>query len=129
MREDVIPNIMDELPVILIVDDESDITTTYAMLFEYHGFRVATACDGRSALSMMNDITPNIILSDYMMPLMTGAELCRTLKAEPRWRDIPFILASGAFDIKELDTPYNLILQKPVVFSRLLKEVNRLLGR
>ena len=127
MKEDVITNATDDAHVILIVDDEPDITTTYAMLFEYHGFRVSTACDGQSALKMIDAVAPDIILSDYMMPLMNGAELCTTLKRDPRWKDIPFILSSAAFQIKDIEAPYNLLLQKPVAFDALLKEVVRLL--
>lgn len=123
MKEDVITNAKDDATVILIVDDEPDITTTYAMLFEYHGFRVSTACDGQSALKVIDTLTPDIILSDYMMPLMNGAELCRTLKADPRWKDIPFILMSAAFHAKDIDAPYNLLLQKPVPFDALLKNL------
>ena len=130
MKEDLINKAMDDAPIILIVDDESDITTTYAMLFGYHGFRVNTACDGESALQMIDSVTPDVILSDYMMPLMNGAELCRALKQDPRWKNIPFILSSAAFHLKEdLDTPYDLLMQKPVVFSELLAEVIRLLER
>lgn len=126
--KDLINKATDDAPVILIVDDESDITTTYAMLFGYHGFRVSTACDGESALQMIDAVAPDIILSDYMMPLMNGAELCRALKQDPRWKNIPFILSSAAFHLKDdLDTPYDLLMQKPVVFSELLTEVIRLL--
>jgi CheY-like chemotaxis protein len=127
MKEDVITNATDEATVILIVDDEPDITTTYAMLFEYHGFRVSIAGDGKSALKMIDAVAPDIILSDYMMPLMNGAELCRALKKELRWKDTPFILMSAAFHTKDIDAPYNLLLQKPVAFDSLLKEVLRLL--
>lgn len=118
---------MHHAPVILIVDDEPDITTTYAMLFEYHGFRVSTACNGQSALKMIDAVAPDIILSDYMMPLMNGAELCTTLKKDPHWQNTPFILSSAAFQIKDINAPYNLLLQKPVAFDALLKEVVRLL--
>ena len=129
MKKDVITKATDDAHIILIVDDETDITTTYAMLFEYHGFRVSTACDGKSALNAINLLTPHIILSDYMMPLMNGAELCRVLKQDPRWKDIPFILSSAAFQIKDIDTPYDLLMQKPVVFGELLTEVLRLLEK
>jgi CheY-like chemotaxis protein len=127
MKEEAIIKAKDDATVILIVDDEPDITTTYAMLFEYHGFRAHTARDGQSALQIIEDISPDLILSDYMMPLMNGAELCRALKKDSHWKDIPFILSSAALHVKDEDAPYSLLLQKPVVFSELLKEVKRLL--
>lgn len=128
MKEDVIIKATDDAPIILVVDDEPDITTTYEMLFGYHGFRVSTACDGKSALQMMDAVAPDLILSDYMMPLMNGAELCKALKDDPRWKHIPFILSSAAFHIKDIDTPYDSLMQKPVVFGELLAEVIRLLN-
>ncbi|HEY8940905.1 MAG TPA: response regulator [Cellvibrio sp.] len=129
MKKDTINKATDDAPVILIVDDEPDITTTYAMLFGYHGFRVSTARDGESAIKMIDSVAPDLILSDYMMPLMNGAELCRALKNDPRWKDTPFILSSAAFHINDIDTPYDLLMQKPVVFGELLQEVVRLLER
>jgi len=126
MKEDVITSAPDDAPVILIVDDEPDITTTYAMLFEYHGFRVITAYDGKNALKVIDELVPDIIISDYMMPLMNGAELCTTIKKDPRWEAIPFILQSAAFHAKDINAPYDLLLQKPVTFNVLLTEVIRL---
>lgn len=123
MKEDVITNATDDAIVILIVDDEPDITTTYTMLFEYHGFRVSVACDGKNALNMIDAVAPDVILSDYMMPMMNGAELCRILKANPRWKETPFVLMSAAFHTKDIDAPYSLLLQKPVPFDRLLEKI------
>ena len=129
MKEDAIIKATYDAPVILIVDDEPDITTTYAMLFEYHGFRVCTACNGQSALQMIDAVIPDVILSDYMMPLMSGAELCSLLKEDPRWKNIPFILSSAVVNIKDIDTPYDALMQKPVVFGDLLQEVMRLIKK
>ena len=129
MREDVVNNASGDPIVILIVDDEPDITITYKMLFEHHGFRVDTASDGKHALKIIDSVAPALIVSDYMMPLMNGAELCTTLKKDPRWKDIPFILVSAAFHIKDINTPYDLLMQKPVAFDALLKQIHRLLAK
>ncbi|MEN0036665.1 MAG: response regulator [Cellvibrio sp.] len=129
MKDETVIKATDDAPVILIVDDEADITTTYAMLFGYYGFRVSTACDGKTALEIIDAVNPDIILSDYMMPLMNGAELCSALKADTRWKNTPFILSSAAFHLKDVNTPYDSLMQKPVVFDDLLKEVKRLLGK
>jgi len=128
MKEDVGTNPKEDAPVILIVDDEPNITIVHALLFEHHGFRVKTASDGKNALKVIDSALPNIILSDYMMPLMDGAELCTILKADSRWKNIPFILQSAAFHNKHIHAPYDLLLKKPVAFDVLLKEVIRLLG-
>jgi DNA-binding response OmpR family regulator len=127
MKEDVTNNATGDPIVILIVDDEPDITTTYTMLFEHYGFHVDTASDGKHALKIIDSVAPDIIVSDYMMPLMNGAELCTTLKKDPRWQDIPFILVSAAFHVKDINAPYDLLMQKPVAFDALLKQIHRLL--
>jgi len=129
MKEDVISNASGKATIILIVDDEPDITTTYSMLFECHGFRVSTASNGKSALDMIDTVAPDVILSDYMMPLVNGGELCTTLKRDARWKAIPFILQSAAFPTKDVRPPCDLLLQKPVPFDALLKEINRLLDK
>ena len=129
MKNDVITNAKDDAAVILIIDDEPNITTIYTLLFQHYGFKVSTASDGKDALKMIDDVSPNIILSDYMMPLMDGAELCTILKKDLRWKDVPFILQSAAFHNKYISAPYDLLLQKPVAFATLLKEVTRLLEK
>jgi len=129
MKNEVVTNAKDDASVILIVDDEPNITTIYTLLFQHYGFKVSTASDGKNALKVIEDVPPDIILSDYMMPLMDGAELCTILKKDPRWKDTPFILQSAAFHKKYIDAPYDLLLQKPVVFTTLLQEVMRLLEK
>jgi len=116
-------------PVLLIVDDEFDIAITYSMLFEYHGFRVLTAANGREALAVAAGAAPDLILSDYMMPVMDGAALCHAVRADAALRDKPFILLSAGGMPEGTDAPYDLFLKKPVAFDRLLKEVRRLLAR
>jgi DNA-binding response OmpR family regulator len=127
MKEDLAITAKGDAIVILIVDDEPDITVTYTMLFEHYGFHVCTASDGKDALKILDAVVPDLILSDYMMPLMNGAELCTTLKKNPRWKDTPFILVSAAFHVKDINAPYDLLMQKPVAFDALLKEIHRLL--
>ncbi|RYY74294.1 MAG: response regulator [Gammaproteobacteria bacterium] len=127
MNDETVTNASSDDIVILIVDDEPDITTTYTMLFEHYGYSVRTASDGKDALKIIDAVAPDVIISDYMMPLMTGAELCTVLKNNLRWKDTPFILVSAAFHVKDIDTPYDLLMQKPVAFNALLKEIQRLL--
>jgi CheY-like chemotaxis protein len=112
--------------VILIIDDEPDIATTFVMLFDYHGFQVITAGNGQEALDILNDCTPDVILSDYMMPLMNGVELCGQLKVDPRFSSTLFILTSGALPPGEVGAaPYDVFMPKPISFNNLLAEINR----
>jgi CheY-like chemotaxis protein len=111
--------------LILIVDDEPDIAITYSLLFEHSGFQVITAANGEDALKAAGDKTPDVVLSDYMMPFMDGAELCRRFKNDPELLKSFFILTSAAMRPTEFVAPYDIFMQKPVSFHSLLQEINR----
>jgi CheY-like chemotaxis protein len=126
------PAIMDTNPdgkLILVVDDEFDALSAYTMLFEYHGFRVRTAINGEQALAVAARERPDIVVSDFMMPVLDGAALCLAWRADPALRDIPFILASAGIPRKDADLPYDTFFKKPVRFEVLLAEINHLIAR
>lgn len=113
---------------VLIVDDEIDVTSTFSLLFEVHGFAVRTASNGVEALAALATSKPDLIVSDCMMPLMDGLELCRRVRADPAMADMPIILMSGAPDRHDLTSVrYDAFLKKPFLFSRLMTEVRKLL--
>ncbi len=115
-------------PLLLIVDDEVDITDTYAMLLELHGYRVSTAGQGVEALAKMQQDWPDLLISDCMMPVMNGLELCAAVRTLPGGADLPVILCSGAPERHDLSqSSHNLFLRKPVFFEHLLDEIQRLL--
>lgn len=115
-------------PLLLIVDDEIDITDTYAMLLELHGYRVVTASHGADALAKVQQEWPDLVISDCMMPVMNGLELCSALRALPGGATLPVILCSGAPERHNLSqSSHNLFLRKPVFFEHLLAEIQRLL--
>ncbi|MBP0597508.1 response regulator [Herbaspirillum sp. LeCh32-8] len=118
------------LPVIMIVDDEVDITDTYAMLFELHGFAVVVASHGADGLAKATLALPDLVISDCMMPVMNGLEFCAALRKLPGGETLPVILCSGAPELHDLSlSSHNLFLRKPVFFERLLDEVQRLLPK
>lgn len=115
--------------LILVVDDEPDITETYAMFLELHGYEVLTANNPVDALQIMSTRMPDLIISDCMMPHMDGVEFSVRVKGNPDSRAIPIILMSGAPELHNLGSPtYELFLRKPVLFDRLMPEIRRLLG-
>jgi CheY-like chemotaxis protein len=116
-------------PVLLVVDDEVDITETYALYFALHGFEVIKANNGFEAVTVVAHRVPDLIISDCMMPTMDGVALSRHLKADPRLLRTPIILMSGAPERHDLrQGSYDLFLLKPVLLERLLGEIRRLLG-
>ena len=120
---------LNKQPLILVVDDEPDITETYALFLDLYGYEVVTANNPVEALAMMSSRMPDLIISDCMMPHMDGVEFSVRVKANPDSRPIPIILMSGAPELHDLDSAtYELFLRKPVLFDRLLPEIRRLLG-
>jgi DNA-binding response OmpR family regulator len=106
--------------IILVVDDEQPLRDLIAMIFEEAGHQAIQAQNGHQALELVNQQRPDLVLSDVMMPIMNGPELCRRLKSESATASIVVILmsttgawaADGAgadafltkpFDLDELD--------------------------
>jgi CheY-like chemotaxis protein len=114
--------------LILVVDDEFDVLSAYAMLFEFRGFRVRTAPNGAEALAVARREPPDIVVSDYMMPVMNGADLCVAWRADPVLREIPFILTTAGLLPKDVQPPYDLFFRKPVPFDTLLAEIRQLIA-
>ena len=120
---------MNKKYLILVVDDEPDITETYAMYLEFSGYDVLTANNPVDALKIMSTRMPNLIISDCMMPNMDGVEFSVRVRDNPEANAIPIILMSGAPERHNLGSPsYNLFLLKPVLFEHLMPEIRRLLG-
>lgn len=121
---------VDKKSIILVVDDEPDITETYAMFLEIHGYEVLTASNPIEALQIVAQQRPDLVISDCMMPYMDGVEFSANLRAFSPAEPIPVILISGAPEFHDLDSPtYDLFMRKPVLFENLLPEIVRLLAR
>jgi len=89
---------MDEVPTrarILVVDDEAAIRDYETALLSELGHEVLTAADGAEALRLAREKQPHLVLLDIMMPELSGIEVCRQLRADPRTRDIRVIVVSA----------------------------------
>jgi CheY-like chemotaxis protein len=113
---------------ILIVDDEVDISLTFRMLLELHGYQGITAANGQQALDATRVQVPDLVISDCMMPVMDGVELATRLRADARTAAVPIILMSGAPQRHQLaNVAHEAFLLKPVRFPDLLATIERLL--
>lgn len=83
------------MKAILIVDDEFGIVDSLAEVLGEEGFSVRTASNGKDALRRIGEQRPDLILMDYMMPVMDGAETLQTIRSDPALRDIPVLLMSS----------------------------------
>ena len=114
---------------ILVVDDNPDNVEILRAFLESRGYTVAIAADGRTALARMEQVRPELVLLDVMMPGMDGWEVCRVIKAHPTHGSMKVIMvtAKGAFEDKfeGLRSGADDYVVKPVDFKDLLEKVER----
>jgi len=82
-------------PTVVIADDEVHIVDVLAMLFEFYDVEVIKAYNGEEALAAVRDRSPRMLIADIMMPKLSGADLCRRMKADPATASIKIILMSA----------------------------------
>jgi len=118
------------MATILIVDDEQPVRQFLVAAFEDEGHQVVEASHGRHALSLISSgsTRPDLVISDVMMPLVGGVELCRTLKADPLTADIPIVLMSAAYPRASTGAGADAIIGKPFDLDTLEALVYRLLS-
>jgi CheY-like chemotaxis protein len=116
---------------ILIVDDEFGILEVLESILKDAGFDVLSALNGQDALAHLQKTVPDLVIVDFMMPLLDGAGVIRSMRADDRLRAVPVILASALPEksISERCTGYNIFLRKPFKTERLMEEVFRLIDR
>ena len=114
---------------VMIVDDVQDIRELYEHFFEYHGARVITAADGISALQVVLFHRPDVIVLDVAMPQITGLDVIRSLKGDPRTAGIPVVVVSGQHDVRHaaLEAGADAYVRKPVMPDELMTQVQRVL--
>ena len=84
-----------ERRTVLVVDDDEMMLNLLIDLLRQEGYDVASARDGSHALEVIRSFEPEIVISDVVMPIMDGIELCRRLKHDPRTANVPVLLISG----------------------------------
>ncbi len=111
------------MKLVLFVEDEYGSAEVLQLLLEAEGYRVVHAANGRDALALLAGEKPAVILSDFMMPHMTGGELGAAVRAAPALRDIPFIILSGTQEavVQAAFTDYDAFVVKPYAAEHLLR--------
>ncbi len=119
------------MKTVLVVDDEFGIGEVLEAILTDEGYRVVTAINGHHALERLAGNRIDLILSDLMMPVMDGGVLFKALKADDRYRAIPFVLMCSLPEqnITDRISGYTAFLHKPFMVDDVLKAVETILGR
>jgi len=120
-------------PLVLLVEDEPAQREVLAYNLEAEGYRVTQAENGEEALLLVAEEPPDLILLDWMLPNVSGIEICRRLKARPETRNLPVIMLSARSEeldrVRGLETGADDYVVKPYSVAELLARVRGQLRR
>ena len=120
-------------PLVLVVEDEMPLTTLLRYNLEKEGYRVTEARDGEEAMMMSDEETPDLVLLDWMLPKISGIEVCRRLRGRAESRNMPIIMLTARGEegdrIRGLDTGADDYITKPFSMTELLARVRAVLRR
>ncbi len=113
--------------VVLVVDDEPGMVAVLSRLLADEGWTVHSAHDGAEALLLVGRSAPHVILADYIMPIMDGADFVQALRRDPAGRAIPVVMMSGLPEsmVKRKVRHYAAFVRKPFAFDELLRTLTR----
>jgi two-component system phosphate regulon response regulator PhoB len=124
---------MAQQPHVLVVEDEAAQREVLAYNLEAEGFRVTRAENGEEGLICVEEDMPDVIILDWMMPHLSGIEVCRRLKVKPETRGIPVIMLSARSEevdkVRGLETGADDYVVKPYSVSELMARVRTQLRR
>ena len=120
-------------PRVLVVEDEAAQREVLRYNLEVEGFAVRLAEDGEEALEQLREAQPDVLVLDWMLPKVSGIEVCRQVKADPRLRGIPVIMLSARGDegdrVRGLETGADDYVVKPYSVAELLARLRTQLRR
>jgi len=116
---------------ILVIDDEMISLEFFEVMLSKLGFVVEKAENGEEGFAMVKKFSPDLIIMDNIMPKMSGWELTKILKADPKYREIPIIMLSALDDVKDKVEGFELgiddYITKPFNFSEVLARIRAVL--
>jgi two-component system phosphate regulon response regulator PhoB len=120
-------------PLVLVVEDEAALATMLRYNLEKQGYRVEEATDGQEALTRIAEAQPDLVLLDWMLPQMSGLEVCRQIRRRSATRDLPVIMVTARTDdqdaVRGLNTGADDYIAKPFSMDALLARIRALLRR
>jgi two-component system phosphate regulon response regulator PhoB len=120
-------------PFVLVVEDEDALATLLQYNLDKEGYDVALAQDGEEALMMVDERLPDLVVLDWMLPKVSGIEVCRRLRSRAETRNIPIILLTARGEetdrIRGLDTGADDYVVKPFSMTELTARIRAVLRR
>lgn len=117
---------------ILIVDDNDDIVTTYKVVLDRMGYTVVVARNGIECLDMIDEVKPDLVFLDVLLPGLSGSEVCRSIKDTAKTTDIPVIAitasVSGETRKRMSEVGADDFLLKPIDVSDINRVIKRFLA-
>ncbi len=121
------------IPYVLVVEDEDALSALLQYNLDKEGYRVTIASDGEEALVMVDEQMPDLVVLDWMLPKVSGVEVCRRLRARPETRNLPIIMLTARGEetdrIRGLDTGADDYVVKPFSMSELAARIRAVLRR
>jgi two-component system phosphate regulon response regulator PhoB len=120
-------------PLILVVEDETALTTLLTYNLERNGYRVTVAPDGDEALLRIAEETPDLVLLDWMLPKVSGIEVCRRIRSNPKSRNLPIVMLTARGEegdrVRGLETGADDYVTKPFSMVELIARLHAVLRR
>ncbi len=120
-------------PSILVAEDEGALLTLLHYNLEREGYRVLEARDGEEAMLVAEEEKPDLVLLDWMLPQLSGIEVCRRLRSKQETRNVPIIMLTARGEeqdrIRGLDTGADDYLTKPFSMTELLARLRAVMRR
>ena len=120
-------------PYVLVVEDEDALATLLQYNLEKEGYDVSVAGDGEEALLLADERLPDLVVLDWMLPKVSGIEVCRRLRSRPETRNVPIIILTARGEetdrIRGLDTGADDYVVKPFSMTELTARIRAVLRR
>jgi CheY-like chemotaxis protein len=119
------------MKTILVIDDEYALVEVLTNLLEEAGYRVVSAANGKDGLARVVKENPDLVITDFMMPIADGLELVRRMRALPDFREVPVVMMSASSMAEVLSNrrlKLSAFLYKPFQADELMHVIEKLIG-
>ncbi|HWQ35165.1 MAG TPA: response regulator [Blastocatellia bacterium] len=112
--------------IVLVAEDNADSRDLLCMLLENEGYVVVTANDGEKAIQLLDEIRPDVIITDLLLPLVGGGDLIRHVRKRAELADVPIVVTSAYgrhYESEALQAGATVVMQKPINTDLLISTI------